>query len=146
MTPADGDGARAFPEPLALLAQLGEDLAALRSAVQAGSMAPREVIAGLDRTAAQVTDVTKALAAADPGSAAAMRSAAAAMVLDILTPRERQVAEAVLSHGTTARAAHAIGMSEATLGHHRSNILRKLKATNFAQIARLIAADSTTGG
>jgi DNA-binding NarL/FixJ family response regulator len=127
---------------------LRADLETLASSVAAGQLAPNQVSASL---AAAVDHVHQLLTdlARQPDSALATQSVrreATALLLEVLTPRERQVTNAVLNHGTTALAAHALGMSEATLGHHRSNILRKLRATNFTQIARMIADEAQTAG
>lgn len=124
--------------PIAVLERLRAELHALRREVNDGMIAPKTVDHRLGLCVDHLHDALVALARQD-GSGVA-RDDAAITLLDLLTPRERNVASAVINHGTTARAAHALGMTDATLGHHRSNILRKLRVSTFAQVARLIAA------
>lgn len=124
--------------PIAALERLRAELHALRREVTDGMIAPKAVDHRLGLCADHIHDALVALARQDGLGVA--RDTAATALLDLLTPRERDVASAVISHGTTARAAHALGMTDATLGHHRSNILRKLRVSTFAQVARLIAA------
>jgi DNA-binding CsgD family transcriptional regulator len=123
------------------LGKLRDDLEKLGAAVSSGKVAPNAIAQTL---ASAVDDVHQLFAdlARQPDAGQSVRRSAASFLLDALTPRERQVADAVLNHGTTAIAAHALGMSEATLGHHRSNILHKLRATSFTQIARMLAEGS----
>lgn len=121
------------------LAALRQEIDALRRAVTKGELAPKAITQGLDRLAALVQALALSLSHG-PGARGIAEVEAGAIVAQLLTPREREVAAAVLRHGTSARAAHALGMSQSTLGHHRSNILRKLGASSFAQMASLIAA------
>lgn len=124
--------------PIATLERLRAELHTLRCEIADGMIAPKAVDHRLGLCTDHLHEVLVALARLDGLGVA--RDAAATALLDLLTPRERDVANAVISRGTTARAAHALGITDATLGHHRSNILRKLGVSTFAQVARLIAA------
>ncbi|WP_375401828.1 LuxR C-terminal-related transcriptional regulator [uncultured Sphingomonas sp.] len=124
------------------LAQLRHELLALRNEVGAGALAPVAVTDKLDRLAEAVQDLLIELARTSDGQDGFARSEAAAALAELLTPREREVARAVLTHGTSALAAHALDMSQSTLGHHRSNILRKLGVNSFAQVAFLLGPDT----
>lgn len=112
----------------------------------AGALAPVAVGDKLDRLTEAVQAIMVELARACDGQGGSVRREAVAALADLLTPRERDVARSVLSHGTSALAAHALGMSQSTLGHHRSNILRKLGANSFAQVASLLGADADQAG
>jgi FixJ family two-component response regulator len=124
------------------LNDIREEMFALKQGVDAGLVAPTMIVSRLSDVIERTNTVISELSRLPDMSEAeqrGVRKQAAMALLDVLTPRERQVANAVLQHGTTARAAYALSMSEATLGHHRSNILRKLKVASFAQIAPLFA-------
>jgi DNA-binding NarL/FixJ family response regulator len=123
-----------------ILDVIRSELFALKQGVEGGSIAPTIIVSRLSDLVDRVQDAMSALSHLPDLTTEqrdVIRKQASISLLDALTPRERQVADAVLIHGTTARAAYALNMSEATLCHHRSNILRKLHAANFTQIARL---------
>jgi DNA-binding NarL/FixJ family response regulator len=72
----------------------------------------------------------------------------AAARLEALTPREREVAEAVAQGDSNVQIATALGMTEATVKTHVSRALAKLDLDNRVQLALLIhdaagAADPT---
>lgn len=104
-----------------------------------GELAPNAISERLGVIAGIVQALTLDLARTPGAYGGIADIEAAALIGQVLTPREREVAAAVLKHGTSARAAHALGMSQSTLGHHRSNILRKLGVSSFAQIASFVA-------
>ena len=55
----------------------------------------------------------------------------------LLTPRERQVFPLVVSGLRNKQAAWALGITEITLQVHRSQIMRKMAATSFAELVRM---------
>jgi DNA-binding NarL/FixJ family response regulator len=58
--------------------------------------------------------------------------------LDVLTPREREVAVAVAHGSSNAAIAAALGLSEATVKVHVGRIMSKVDATNRTQVAILV--------
>ncbi len=56
-----------------------------------------------------------------------------------LTPREKEVATALLSGLSNKRAAHQLGISVRTIEMHRSNVMAKLGVRNMAEAAVLLA-------
>jgi FixJ family two-component response regulator len=54
-----------------------------------------------------------------------------------LTPRERQVFPLVISGLRNKQAAWKLGISEVTLQIHRSQIMRKMAASSFAELVRM---------
>jgi len=57
-----------------------------------------------------------------------------------LTPREKEVATALLHGLSNKRAAHALGISVRTVEMHRSNVMAKLGVRNIAEAAVLLAS------
>jgi DNA-binding NarL/FixJ family response regulator len=84
----------------------------------------------------QVTRRLIAMVAGDPGAAA--RREHARMALASLTPREREVAQAVGQGQPNAEIAGRLHMSVATVKAHVSRLLIKLEAANRVQIALLL--------
>jgi DNA-binding NarL/FixJ family response regulator len=123
------------------LSQLRNDLCTLQSAVGAGDISPMATSIQLGQLVEAIQAMLAELAKAPDGDMALIRGEASAALFDLLTPREREVAQAVLTYGTSVLAAHTLGMSTSTLGHHRSNILRKLGANSFAQVASILATN-----
>ncbi|SEP52833.1 response regulator [Amycolatopsis saalfeldensis] len=58
--------------------------------------------------------------------------------LEVLTPREREVAVAVAHGSSNAAIAAALGLSEATVKVHVGRIMSKVDATNRTQVAILV--------
>ena len=54
-----------------------------------------------------------------------------------LTPRERDVIEAVASHGTNRRAAAALGLSVRTVEWYRASAMRRLRVSSRAEMLNL---------
>jgi FixJ family two-component response regulator len=54
-----------------------------------------------------------------------------------LTPRQREVLPLVVSGFLNKQAAAKLGISEITLQIHRSNIMKKMGATSFADLVRI---------
>lgn len=61
----------------------------------------------------------------------------ARMLLDTLTPRERQVFEFVVRGKLNKQAAHALGIAERTIKEHRKHIFEKLGARSIADLVSL---------
>ncbi|GGY78824.1 DNA-binding response regulator [Streptomyces olivaceoviridis] len=76
--------------------------------------------------------------AADPGPERRTRRTEAEAMLDLLAPREREVAIAVAEGKTNAEIATACFMSLPTVKAHVSHILTKLGLNNRVQIALLV--------
>jgi two-component system, LuxR family, response regulator FixJ len=69
-------------------------------------------------------------------AAAADRTRAAALIA-ALTPRERNIIEALAAHGSNPRAAAALGLSVRTVDWHRANVKKRLGAASTADMLRL---------
>lgn len=54
-----------------------------------------------------------------------------------LTPREREVFKLVVSGLLNKQAAATLGISEVTLQNHRGQVMRKMKASSFAELVRM---------
>jgi len=74
---------------------------------------------------------------ADARDAEASRLDVAARV-DSLTPREREVLEAVVSGMANKVIAGELGVSQRTVEIHRANVMRKMKADSVAELVRLV--------
>jgi DNA-binding NarL/FixJ family response regulator len=110
--------------------------------------APRDLVAAIQAVHAGDGSLSPAIArrlinlvAGDPGTAA--RQEQARRRLSSLTPRERQVADAVAQGQSNADIAARLHMSLATVKAHVSRLLAKLDAENRVQIA-LFIQDATT--
>src|SRR5262245_33250406 len=65
---------------------------------------------------------------------------------ELLTPREREVlAQVVLGH-TNKVIGFDLGMSEKTVKAHRGHLMRKLRATNMADLVRMVSRFGATNG
>jgi DNA-binding NarL/FixJ family response regulator len=110
--------------------------------------APRDLVAAIQAVHAGDGSLSPAIArrlinlvAGDPGTAA--RQDQARRRLSSLTPRERQVADAVAQGQSNADIAARLHMSLATVKAHVSRLLAKLDAENRVQIA-LFVQDAAT--
>jgi len=59
-----------------------------------------------------------------------------------LSKREREVLEQCISGASTKEVALALGISPRTVEDHRSHIMRKLRARNYADLVRIVMAAS----
>jgi FixJ family two-component response regulator len=55
-----------------------------------------------------------------------------------LTPREREVMDLVIDGKANKQIAGALGLSEKTIEVHRSRVMRKMQATNAADLIRMV--------
>jgi len=58
--------------------------------------------------------------------------------LEVLTPRERAILLHVVSGRLNKQIAGDLGITETTVKVHRSNMMRKLKATSVAELCRIV--------
>lgn len=66
--------------------------------------------------------------------------------LDLLTPRERQVADLVVSGLPSKLMAAQLGISTKTVEVHRMNVMTKAQATNVADLVRMILVSRKSRG
>ncbi|MCP5541214.1 MAG: response regulator transcription factor [Akkermansiaceae bacterium] len=59
--------------------------------------------------------------------------------LSTLTPRERQILNAIVRGATTKEIADLLGLSARTVDHHRERLMRKIGAKNTADVVRFAA-------
>lgn len=57
--------------------------------------------------------------------------------LGLLTPRERQVFEHVVSGSLNKQIAHVLGVTEGTIKVHRSRVMAKMRAASLAHLVRM---------
>jgi FixJ family two-component response regulator len=60
------------------------------------------------------------------------------MRLDVLTPREHDILRQVVSGRLNKQIGGDLGITETTVKVHRSNMMRKLKATSVAELCRIV--------
>jgi FixJ family two-component response regulator len=60
------------------------------------------------------------------------------MRLDVLTPRERSILLQVVSGRLNKQIAGDLGITETTVKVHRSNMMRKIKASSVAELCRIV--------
>ncbi|GGG16937.1 DNA-binding response regulator [Rhodococcoides trifolii] len=106
-------------------------------------IAPRELIAAVHRVAAGEPMLSPAVTARLIDHVAAqddteVRSDRARTRLEALTPREREVADAVSKGRTNAEIGEQLFMSRPTVKTYVSRILAKLEMTNRVQVAILV--------
>jgi FixJ family two-component response regulator len=58
--------------------------------------------------------------------------------LEVLTPREHAILLQVVSGRLNKQIAADLGITETTVKVHRSNMMRKLKATSVAELCRIV--------
>ncbi|MCJ9696456.1 response regulator transcription factor [Rhizobium sp. PRIMUS64] len=85
-------------------------------------------------------DILDAVAAAMERDAARRRqsalSEAVASLVGSLTPREREVMEAVVRGQMNKQIAYALGISEVTVKLHRGNVMRKMEVRSVAELVK----------
>jgi two-component system, LuxR family, response regulator FixJ len=54
-----------------------------------------------------------------------------------LSPRERELLEAIVAGNSTKMIAMRLGISARTVDHHRANLMDKMRATNVADLVRM---------
>jgi FixJ family two-component response regulator len=57
---------------------------------------------------------------------------------DVLTPRERAILDQAVMGRLNKQIAADLGITETTVKVHRSNMMRKVKATSFAELCRMV--------
>ncbi len=60
-----------------------------------------------------------------------------------LTPREREVMDLVIDGNANKQIAATLGLSEKTIEVHRSRVMRKMQATNAADLIRMVLESRT---
>jgi len=63
-------------------------------------------------------------------------SDAVALLVDTLTPREREVMAAVVKGLMNKQIAYDLGISEITVKLHRGNVMRKMQVRSVADLVR----------
>lgn len=85
-------------------------------------------------------DILDAVAAAMKRNAAhrleSSQSEAAALLAGSLTPREREVMEAVVEGLMNKQIAYKLGISEVTVKQHRGNVMRKMEVRSVPELVR----------
>ena len=81
--------------------------------------------------------VRRALLGASSGPAPRLPSADYARRLDMLTPREREVVELMLTGQTSKMIARELGGSFRTIEIHRAHVMSKMNATSLAALVRM---------
>jgi len=66
-----------------------------------------------------------------------VKKSEAVALVDRMTPREREVFDALVDGRPASNIAEALGISRRTVQAHRSAISRKLETSNLADFARL---------
>ena len=64
--------------------------------------------------------------------------------LETLTPREREVLEAVAKGGSNKVIAHELGISQRTVEIHRGRVMQKMNAESLAQLVHMATALGVT--
>ncbi|CAO5166530.1 Transcriptional regulator, luxR family [Frankia sp. AiPs1] len=105
-------------------ASAGQPADAERLLTQAGELARR---CGAVRLGRQALTLLRGLERLDPGT----------NVLDVLTPRERQIATAAAGGATSRRIALDLGLSPRTVDAHLTRIYRKLGVSSRVALVRL---------
>jgi FixJ family two-component response regulator len=86
-------------------------------------------------------DILDAVSAAIERNAADRKQAAATeavvVLVQSLTPREREVMHAVVKGLMNKQIAYDLGISEITVKLHRGNVMRKMQARSLADLVRL---------
>ena len=59
-------------------------------------------------------------------------------LLDLLTPRERQVMERIVAGNTNKQIAHGLDISDKTVEAHRAKVMEKMAAASFAELIRKV--------
>jgi FixJ family two-component response regulator len=92
-------------------------------------------------------DILDAISAAMDKDAARRREAeasdAVAVLVRTLTPREREVMDAVVQGLMNKQIAYNLGISEITVKLHRGNVMRKMQAKSLADLVRLAEITET---
>ena len=124
---------REFGLPVVFVTEHGDIECAVR-AMKAGAI---EVLTYPITRAALLTAVQAAFAEDSELRERSDRLATLQQRFEHLTPRERQVFPLVISGLRNKQAAWKLGISEVTLQIHRSQIMRKMAASSFAELVRM---------
>jgi DNA-binding NarL/FixJ family response regulator len=139
-----------FPETAVMMLSIREDLSVVRAALKAGArgyvskgVEADELVATARKILAGQSYVSPELAARlvtegeDPSTSAVSRSA-----FRRLTPREQQIIELMGLGHSNQEIADRLGLSENTIKHYITPLLRKLGVRNRTEAALLIRANA----
>ncbi|MFJ8816621.1 helix-turn-helix transcriptional regulator [Amycolatopsis thermoflava] len=132
LTPLDRDNLHAFAEGLAVIFERAVTLE--RMALQRERV--RQFFADAEETVGALYAAPVRLTRSQPPTAAPASAAAPERrsELDLLTPREREVAALLSSGARNADIAARLTVSETTVKSHVKNILRKLQVSNRSEV------------
>jgi len=65
------------------------------------------------------------------------------VLVDFLTPRERQVMEMIVEGNTNKQIAHGLDISDKTVEAHRAKVMEKLRASSLADLIRKVMVLNT---
>jgi len=89
-----------------------------------------------------LSSVSRALRVGEKTRSRAEEAAAARTLLDLLTPRERDVVDGMVNGFPNKLIAHELGISPRTVEIHRANLMEKLQVRGLSDIVRLVLAAS----
>lgn len=89
-----------------------------------------------------LSSISRALQVGEKVRTRGEEAAAARNLMDLLTPRERDVLDLLVKGRPNKVIAHELGISPRTVEIHRSNVMDKLQARNLSDIVRLVLASS----
>lgn len=84
--------------------------------------------------------IERAMAQLDDAAMAQLHTAQAAVRLNVLTPREREVIERLARGLPNKTIAHDLGISPRTVEIHRANLMHKLAVKSFPEVLRIAFA------
>jgi len=121
-----------------LTEQIKSDLGQALAAFDDGNGAPWAALAPLARLPVGGVDVSIDFAASDALGAAIVVTRPRPKGLERLTPRQRQVALALVSGASNKEIANALNLSPATVKDHVHDVLRRLGVARRGQVAALL--------
>ena len=119
-----------YPAPILIILR-DDDIPTAVEAIKQGAF---DIIEGPFDAHAVVKRVREAIAA----RARRVTPARVSEFHDLLTPRECEVLEQIVSGASNKEAAHHLGISHRTIEVHRARIMTKLGAKNAADVARIV--------
>ena len=137
----EGQGQREFPFPIVMMTAAGT----IDTAVKSMKLGAVDFLKKPFTPEELVKVVQEALHRSQATLAGTTQKQSIRAKLGRLSPRERELLDAIIAGNSTKMVADRLGISARTVDHHRASLMEKMQASNVADLVRMaVEADYKT--